>query len=171
MLTYVAFPPYSVGEAAYVFAVPLLLWAYRRPPFKIFAWTVVGAQVVAWTLLLGWLHNVTWVGLFLLGPFVGLIIGVWYLAAWWTIPRLAGHHSLVRVIILLGLAALWVLLGVGAQHAFWRFPWLPLAAQASGNVRSFCKAHPMPDHGQSPLFSFFSIWAPQRMRTGFFSKA
>jgi apolipoprotein N-acyltransferase len=128
LLTYAAFPPYNIGEAAYVFAVPLLLWAYRRPPFKVFALTVVGAQVVSWTILLGWLHNVTWVGLFLLGPFVGLLIGIWYLAAWWTIPRVAGHHSIVRVLILLGLAGLWVLLEWVRSTLFGGFPWLPLAA-------------------------------------------
>jgi len=128
ILTYASFPPFSIGEAGYVFAVPLLLWAYRRPPFKIFAWTVVGAQVVSWTLLLGWLHHVTWGGLFLLGPFVGLIIGSWYLAAWWATSRLAGHHYLVRVIIMLGLAAVWVLIEWVRSTLFGGFPWLPLAA-------------------------------------------
>jgi apolipoprotein N-acyltransferase len=128
VLTCAAFPPYNMGEAGYVFAVPFLLWAYRRPPFKIFAWTVLAAQAVAWTILLGWLHHVTWVGLFLLGPFVGVIIGAWYLAAWWTIPRTTGHLSIVRVFILLGLAAGWVLLEWVRSTLFGGFPWLPLAA-------------------------------------------
>ena len=82
LLTYVAFPPVNTGDAAYALAVPALLWAYRRPTFRLFAGTVLGAQVLAWTLLFGWLHNVSWVGMFLLGPFVGLLVGVWYLAAW-----------------------------------------------------------------------------------------
>jgi apolipoprotein N-acyltransferase len=128
VLTCAAFPPYDMGEAGYVFAVPLLLWAYRRPPFKIFAWTVLVAQAVTWTIILGWLYHVTWVGLFLLGPFVGLIIGVWYLAVWWTIPRTTGHRPLVRVTIILGLAALWVLLEWVRTTLFGGFPWLPLAA-------------------------------------------
>lgn len=128
ILTCAAFPPYNVGEAAYVFAVPLSLWAYRRPTFKVFAWTVAGAQAVAWTVILGWLHHVTWGGLFLLGPFVGLIIGFWYLAMWWTTPRLIGHHYIVRVIILLGLAAAWVLIEWVRATLFGGFPWLPLAA-------------------------------------------
>ena len=128
VLTCAAFPPYDAGEAAYAFALPALLWAYRRPTFKLFAWVVLGAQAVAWTILLGWLHHVTWVGLFLLGPFVGLLIGVWYLAAWWTIPRIVGHQAMVRIIILLGLAALWVLLEWVRSTLFGGFPWLPLAA-------------------------------------------
>ncbi len=128
LLTFVAFPPVNTGEAAYVFALPAVLWAYRKPAFRLYARTVLGAQVVAWTLLLGWLHNVTWVGLFLLGPFVGLIVGLWYLAAWWTIPRIAGHPALVRIIALLGLAALWVMLEWLRSVLFGGFPWLPLAA-------------------------------------------
>ena len=128
VLTCAAFPPYNAGEVAYAFALPALLWAYRRPPFKIFAGTVLAAQAVAWTVLLGWLHHVTWVGLFLLGPFVGGLIGVWYLAAWWTIPRLSGHRALIRIIVLFGLAALWVLLEWVRSTLFGGFPWLPLAA-------------------------------------------
>jgi apolipoprotein N-acyltransferase len=127
-LTYAAFPPFNTGEAGYVFALPAVLWAYRRPAFRVFAWTVLGAQVVAWTLLLGWLHNVTLLGPFLLGPFVGLLIGLWYLAVWWAIPRLAGHQAMVRIPAMLGLAALWVLLEWLRTVIFGGFPWLPLAA-------------------------------------------
>ena len=127
-LTYAAFPPIDTGEAGYVLALPAVLWAYRRPPFRIFAATVLGAQVVAWTLLMGWLHNVTWVGLFLLGPFVGLLAGLWFLALWWVVPRLAGHQAFIRLLAVSGLAALWVV-GEWLRGAlFGGFPWLPLAA-------------------------------------------
>jgi len=128
LLTYASFPPFDVGEAAYAFAIPALLWAFRRPAFRTYAWTIMGAQAVVWTLLLGWLHNVTWLGLFLLGPFVGLLIGLWYLAAWWAIGRMAGHQALVRIVILLGLAAFWVVLEWVRSTLFGGFPWLPLAA-------------------------------------------
>jgi apolipoprotein N-acyltransferase len=128
VLTCAAFPPYNAGEAAYMLALPAVLWAYRQPPFRLFAWTVLGAQAVAWTALLWWLHYVTWAGLFLLGPFVGVLIGLWYLAAWWTIPRMAGHQALLRIFALLGLAALWVVLEWVRSVLFGGFPWLPLAA-------------------------------------------
>ncbi len=128
LLTYAAFPPVNTGEAAFGFALPAVLWAHRKPPFRMFAWTVLGAQVVAWTLLLGWLHNVTWAGLFLLGPFIGVLIGLWYLAAWWTVPRIAGHQAILRIVALLGLAALWVVLEWVRSTLFGGFPWLPLAA-------------------------------------------
>jgi apolipoprotein N-acyltransferase len=127
-LMLLAFPPIDKGEAAYVLALPAILWAHRQPAFRIFAWTVLGAQAVAWTILLWWLHNVTWAGLFLLGPFVGLLTGLWYLAAWWTIPRLKGHHAISRIIAMLGLAGLWVVLEWVRSQLFGGFPWLPLAA-------------------------------------------
>ena len=127
-LTVMAFPPVNKGEAAYVLALPALLWIYRRPSFRVFAWTVLGAQAVAWTVLLWWLHNVTWVGLFLLGPFVGLLTGLWLLAAWWALPRLKGHHAIVRITAMLGLAGLCVVLEWVRNGLFGGFPWLPLAA-------------------------------------------
>ena len=99
-LTFAAFPPLNVGDAGYAFAIPAVLWAYRRPPFWIYAATVLGAQVVAWVALLGWLRHVTLLGPFLLGSFVGLLIGSWYLAVWWVIPRLRGHQAVVRIIAL-----------------------------------------------------------------------
>ncbi|MFI5335658.1 MAG: apolipoprotein N-acyltransferase [Opitutales bacterium] len=128
VLTYVAFPPSNQGEAAYAFAIPAVLWAYRRPPFRIYAWSVLGAQVVAWTSLLGWLHHVTWAGLLLLGPFIGLLIGLWHVGVWWTMPRLRGHPAMVRILGMLGLASLWVLLEWVRSRLFTGFPWLPLAA-------------------------------------------
>jgi apolipoprotein N-acyltransferase len=127
-LTYISFPPVNTGEAAYVLALPAILWAYRKPAFRMYAFTVLGAQAVAWTMLLGWLNNVTWVGLFLLGPFVGLLTGLWYLAVWWAIPRLQGHKAMLRIFAVLGLGALWVVLEWLRSVLFGGFPWLPLAA-------------------------------------------
>ncbi|MEJ1973934.1 MAG: hypothetical protein WDM96_16165 [Lacunisphaera sp.] len=115
-------------EAGYVLALPAVLWAYRRPAFRLYAWVVLGAQMVAWTILLGWLHNVTWGGLFLLGPFIGLLTGLWFLAAWWTIPKLQGaprpraHPDRARGWPACG----WCSSGCAAGSSA-AFPWLPLA--------------------------------------------
>jgi apolipoprotein N-acyltransferase len=128
VLTVMAFPPYSAPEFAYAFAAPAILWAYARPRLKVYAWTLFAAQAVAWTILLCWLRHVTWVGLFLLGPFVGAWVGIWYLAAWWVMPRLPERHALVRMVAQLALAGCWVLVEWTRTWFITGFPWLPLAA-------------------------------------------
>jgi apolipoprotein N-acyltransferase len=128
VLTVVSFPPFAAGEFAYAFAVPTILWAYRKPSFKRYALTVFAAQAVAWTLLLGWLHHVTWLGLLLLGPFIGAWVGLWYLAVWWTMPRMLDRPTSARLGMMLGLAAVWVLLEWTRTWFLGGFPWLPLAA-------------------------------------------
>lgn len=127
-LTVLSFPPSRTPEFAYAFAAPALFWAYLRPSFRLYAWTVLGAQAVAWTIILGWLHNVTLGGLLLLGPFIGAWIGAWFLAAHWTLPRMVSRPAPVRLLVVLGLAGLWV---VGEWTRTWMlsgFPWMPLAA-------------------------------------------
>jgi len=128
VLTVLSFPPYSTPEFAYAFAAPAIFWAYLRPSLKLYAGTLMAAQAVAWTIILSWLHNVTWGGLFLLGPFVGIWIGLWYLAVWWAMPLIRPHTPLRRVIGVLGLAAFWVFIEWTRTWFLGGFPWLPLAA-------------------------------------------
>src|SRR5690606_10262708 len=128
VLTVLMFPPFRTPEFAYLFAVPAIFWAYRSPGWRLYVVTVLGAGAVAWTILLGWLHHVTWGGLLLLGPFVGVWIGSWFLAVRWTMPRQAGRGQLMRVLAVLGLAGLWVVIEWTRQWLLSGFPWLPLAA-------------------------------------------
>jgi apolipoprotein N-acyltransferase len=126
-LTVLAFPPFDAPECAYALVAPAALWAYRRPGWKIFSVTVLGAHAVAWTVVLGWLRHVTWGGL-LLGPFIGVWVGLWFLAARWALPRLPGRAWPVRVLVVLGLAGLWAVSEWGRTWLLGGFPWLPLAA-------------------------------------------
>lgn len=128
LLAIISFPPYHIPEAAYAMLVPGIFWAYLKPRLKLYAWTMFAAQAVAWTIILGWLHNVTWVGLFLLGPVVGAWIGSWYLLAWWTMPRMVGRPTPVRLVAMLGLAAAWVVIEWTRTWLLGGFPWLPMAA-------------------------------------------
>jgi apolipoprotein N-acyltransferase len=123
-----SFPPYHLHDFAYGCLVPAVFWAYLRPRFKVYAWTVLAAQAVAWTINLSWLHPVTWVGVFLLGPIVGVWTGVWYLAAWWVMPRMLGKPTPVRLAAMLGLAGAWVVIEWTRTWLFGGFPWMPLAA-------------------------------------------
>ncbi|MFA6962290.1 MAG: apolipoprotein N-acyltransferase [Opitutaceae bacterium] len=128
ILTVLAYPPSPTPEFAYAFAVPALFWAYLRPKFRLYAWTVLGTQAVAWTILLGWLHNVTIGGLLLLGPVIGVWIGSWFLAARWALPRMLGRPTPTRLLAMFGLAALWVVLEWTRTWFLSGFPWMPLAA-------------------------------------------
>ena len=128
LLAVLSFPPFKMPEFAYAMLAPGVFWAYRRPRLKLYVWTMFAAQAVAWTIILGWLHNVTWIGLFLLGPVVGAWIGTWYLAVWWTMPRMLGQPTPVRLLALLGLAGAWVLVEWSRTWLLGGFPWLPLAA-------------------------------------------
>ncbi len=127
-LTVASFPPYRVPEFAYAMLVPGIYWAYTRPRLKLYVWTLFAAQAVAWTILLGWLHHVTWVGLLLLGPFVGAWVGTWFLAARWALPRIVGRPTPVRLAAMLGLAGVWIFVEWTRTWVLGGFPWLPLAA-------------------------------------------
>jgi apolipoprotein N-acyltransferase len=128
VLAVISFPPYHAPEFAYAMLVPGIFWAYTKPRLKLFAGTMFAAQAVAWIILLAWLHHVTWLGLFLLGPFVGAWVGTWYLAAWWTLPRMLGRPTATRLVAMLGLAAVWVLIEWTRTWFLSGFPWLPLSA-------------------------------------------
>jgi len=128
LLTAVMFPPFHAPEFAYVFAAPAILWAYRRPSFRLFAWTLFAAQSVAWLVILFWLRHVTLVGTLILAPIVGAWVGVWYLAVWWAMPRMLGQNTLNRLLIQLGLAGAWVVVEWTRTWFLTGFPWMPLAA-------------------------------------------
>lgn len=128
VLAVASFPPFNAPEFAYAMLVPGIYWAYTGPRLKLFAGTLFAAQAIAWTILLGWLHNVTWLGLLLLGPLVGAWVGTWYLAAWWALPRMVGRPTMLRLAVVVGLAGVWVLIEWSRTWLLGGFPWLPLAA-------------------------------------------
>jgi apolipoprotein N-acyltransferase len=128
VLTVLAFPPFRFPEAAYAMLLPGVLWAYTRPGFRLYASTMLAAQAVAWTILLSWLHHVTWFGWLLLGPFIGVWVGVWYLAGWWMMPRIVGRPIPPRLLAVLGLAGAWVVVEWSRSWLLGGFPWLPLSA-------------------------------------------
>jgi apolipoprotein N-acyltransferase len=128
ILAVVSFPPFDAPEFAYAMLVPGIFWAYRSPRWKLFAWTLFAAQAVAWTIILGWLYHVTWLGLLLLGPVVGAWVGVWYGAARWALPLVIGRPAMTRIMVLIALAGTWVAIEWTRTWLLSGFPWMPLAA-------------------------------------------
>jgi len=120
-------PPSRYPELAYVSAAPAGFWAFREPRWRTFLWTMLGAQMVAWTIILGWLSNVTWVGTALLGAFVGAWVGSWFAAVRWVMPRMAGRPWAHRVLAVLGLAGAWVVVEWTRVWFLSGFPWLTLS--------------------------------------------
>ena len=121
-------PPSRYPELAYVFAVPAVFWALRAPAWRMFLWTVIGAQMLAWIWILGWLSNVTWVGTILLGAVVGAWVGSWFAVVRWAAPRMLGRPWAHRVLALLGLAGAWVVIEWTRTWFLSGFPWLTLSA-------------------------------------------
>lgn len=129
LLYVVAFPLLDGAEAAYLFAVPFLIWAFSRPRLNVFLLTALASSFLAWFILLIWLRHVTWGGTAFLAFYLGIIASLWFLAAGWVVPRLVERSFAVRLLGILGLAGLWVLLEwVRSFFPFSGFPWLPLAA-------------------------------------------
>ncbi|RME67032.1 MAG: apolipoprotein N-acyltransferase, partial [Verrucomicrobia bacterium] len=148
----VAFPPFELPEAAYVFAVAALLWVGRRPlageaasvgraaaddagdrplepvSLRTLLSTVGSAAFVSWAVLLEWLHHVTIVGTIALAFIVSVFTTAWFAAAWWAVPRMRRLDSWGRIVAALGLAGCWVVLEWTRTWLFTGFPWLPLAA-------------------------------------------
>jgi apolipoprotein N-acyltransferase len=121
-------PPSRYPELAYLFAAPAVYWAYAAPRWRLYLWSVLGGQGLAWILILGWLKNVTWAGLLLLGPVVGAWVGSWFLAVRWAMPRLLGRPWVQRVPAMLGLAGAWVVIEWTRTWGLSGFPWLTLSA-------------------------------------------
>lgn len=133
------FPAFSVAEAAYLFAVPLLLWAGQAGvgPRRVFLTSWL-AGTLAWIALLVWLRHAggfagvgaqvaVFFGGLVLSAVLALFFALWMLVA--KVFFLRGQMQAARrFLAALGLAGLWVVLEWLRSWVFSGFPWLPLAA-------------------------------------------
>ena len=136
----VSFPPFNLPEAAYVFAVPLLLWALFGRPFKHESKALFVAGWISWIILLSWLRNCTSsldlplkgvLGWSLTIALSGAMAVFWWAWGWLALrmTRRSKRGSLLcRLMILIGMSALWVVMEWIREFLFTGFPWLPLSA-------------------------------------------
>lgn len=134
VLLYVLSMP-GMGEAslAWVWAVPMTLWAATRPRWK--TW-IIAAAIGSWlsgVLMLIWLRHLYpplgWLAVTLLPLGYSLFPFLWLLAVRWIFPESGkGHIFPARFFNLLGLAGLWVFLEWILTWFLSGFPWMPIGA-------------------------------------------
>ena len=138
----ISFPPFDWAEGAYVFAVPLLLWLFSPRPRHVALAAVFGWGLLSWLALIVWLRHVTVGGYLIAATILALYFTLWFLAAWWALPRLRTGNFGLRLAGITALAALWVVHEYVRSFILTGFPWLPLAAS----------------HWQRPLLLQVSAW-------------
>jgi apolipoprotein N-acyltransferase len=127
LLWVLSIPPFEFAEAAYIAFVPLLLWLYSRPSWRITLAVGLGTGWISWCAILIWLRHVTYIGTIGLAGILALIFVLWFALARWIVPTLGSRNLLGRLICFLGLAGAWVVLEWTRSWLFWGFPWAPLA--------------------------------------------
>ncbi|NBD37966.1 MAG: apolipoprotein N-acyltransferase [Verrucomicrobia bacterium] len=135
-----AFPPFELPEAAYVFALPVLLWGLFVEKVRGEGRALFLAGFLSWATLLSWLRNVTdhlqtplagalgWFAVIALAAAVAVFFWFWGITALWMLRRVRGRPFLPRLGAMLALAGLWVVLEGLRGSLLTGFPWLPLAA-------------------------------------------
>lgn len=134
VLCYVlSMPGPDVASLAWVWAVPMAIWAATRPNWK--TW-LVGSACCAYlsgVLTLIWLRHIYpplgWLAVLLLPLAYSSFPFLWFVALRMIFPASGKEHGFFsRLLNLLGLAGLWVLLEWVLTWFLSGFPWMPLGA-------------------------------------------
>jgi apolipoprotein N-acyltransferase len=135
-----AFPPFDLPEAAYVFAVPVLFWGLFGKPWRHEGILLFAAGWLAWLVLISWLRHCTsvlemplagalgWAITLALSGIMALFWWLWFRIALSVVRRSKDGPVYVRMAAMLAMASLWVVLEWLRGVLFTGFPWLPLSA-------------------------------------------
>ncbi len=164
-------PMHEAGAAflAWVWAVPMALWAAKRPRWR--AW-LLGAAVCAWAggaLTLIWLRNLYpplgWLAELLLPLAYSAFPFAWLVFLRLIFPATSAEKPFPsRLLNLLGLAGLWILLEWMLTWVLSGFPWMPLGATQwqRPSMLAFCPF--AGTAGASFLLIFFNLCAARYLR-------
>jgi apolipoprotein N-acyltransferase len=150
-------PNFNFPEIAYVFAVPLLVWACFNPPKKTYYSVSAGVCFLNWVSTIFWLRHITWVGLILLSVVLGFLMWVWWVSVYRVLGRILYLSTIRRILCAIGLAGLWVLIEWVRSFLFTGFPWLPLAASQWQRPAALQLAEYTGAYGVSFIIIFFNI--------------
>jgi len=129
VLYWAAFPAWSVPEAAYVFAVPLLLWLLIARPGRLVLFVLIqSVSILGWLGLLVWLRHVTVFGWIVLSVVLAQFLVAWFYLARLSLSRVLLKGVGMRLMCVFALAGAWCVLEWVRSWVFSGFPWLPLAA-------------------------------------------
>lgn len=137
-----AFPPVGIDELAFVFLIPLVLWTWTLPGWRLLAGVSFGSAFAAWLILFSWLRHFTehldtaawlrvggaWLAWWSLAAYLALYFLAWALIARWLAPWWVRQKWVGRLVGLFGLAGAWVVLEALRGWLFSGLPWLPMAA-------------------------------------------
>lgn len=123
-----AFPPFGLGELAFIFLVPAIWWLSVGQSLRKALWVGLAIGWLSWFGLIIWLRHVTLAGTVALSGILGLFFLTWFLAAWWALPRLILQSTTIRICGIVALAGVWVVLEWVRTWFLSGFPWATLAA-------------------------------------------
>ncbi|MGF1484891.1 MAG: apolipoprotein N-acyltransferase [Opitutales bacterium] len=165
-----AFPNFNFSEGAFIFLVPLTLWAAARPRWRVFLPVAFVSSWMAWSLIVVWLRHLpidwyaAWAAFLGLGLATGLIVMGWLVALRWALPRALNLEWPLRILVLAGLSGGWVLLEWTRSWLLTGFPWLPLSAAFWENPLMLSLLPWTGSYGLSFVLVFFNLGLAAKVR-------